>query len=263
MEVWNNEFYDTNILNMVKEIYKENSIYYEEAIYTDENIKRMLPFDDIVDISNCLRNNSIEGGSKYELEEFLKNKKNITIAESNKLKSRFKKTFNNMKQILPRTELKSSQYSKRTHFISLFLTVTSHISDYYLHSDLSGLREALLEFIDNQPRRYKESVLGGIRQKDKRQTRVKLLQKIILRHAVKLDAHRLFEDSVKRRLWRNSRPLHICALCGRKIGSYEAAAVDHILPWAKGGKTVPTNAQLTHNRCNQKKRDAVEEFIVF
>jgi hypothetical protein len=42
----------------------------------------------------------------------------------------------------------------------------------------------------------------------------------------------------------------ICKLCHNPIHSFEDCAVDHILPYSRGGKTEPINAQLAHRTCN-------------
>ena len=94
------------------------------------------------------------------------------------------------------------------------------------------LRDDLLNFIDKQPAKYKESVLGAIRDKVKRETRVTLLQRIIRKHAKKLDATRLFPEDVKRKLWRQRK--HRCEICKKQISAYSYAAVDHSAPMVEG-----------------------------
>ena len=37
--------------------------------------------------------------------------------------------------------------------------------------------------------------------------------------------------------------------------SYEEMEGDHIVPWSKGGKTVPENLQMLCRRCNAVKSD--------
>jgi len=262
MEVWNNEFYDTNILLMVKEIEQEHKAYYEKIVYTEENIKRMLPLDDIIDLCNCLNIGAVAGGGKGQLETFLGNFKDIPASERSKLKSKFRKTVKNLQEIVPKADLQASLFSKRTHFNSLFLAIALLISQYYILSDPAHLERDLLDFIENQPDEYKESVFGAIRQKAKRETRVKILQSAILKYTKQLDTNRSFDIALKQRLWRHSKPNHLCKICGRGIRGYEDATVDHVEPWAKGGKTVESNAQLAHKRCNQKKKDTVEQFII-
>ena len=281
MEVWNNQYFGKNILKMVKEIYEEICKFpgkrdyrdydekdyeklknsYMAIIYTEDNIKRMLPLDDIIDLCNCLDKNSLEGGSKKELESFLKLRKDISRDEKSVIKSKFRKALASIKEIFSKQDLESSTYSRRTHLISLFLAVGSLIPEYYILSDTGNLKKDLLDFIENQPEKYKESVLGAIRQKSARGKRVSFLREVILRYSKKLDEKRLFDESLKQKFWRKSK--HICQLCKKEIKGYRDASLDHIEPWAKGGETKEDNAQLAHKKCNKIKRDKYEEFIIF
>jgi 5-methylcytosine-specific restriction endonuclease McrA len=259
MEEWNNEFFGSNILNMVKEIEKEHKPFYINTIYTEENIKRMLPLDDIIDLCNCLKSGSVESGSKAALQEFLDHHRLISSTDSIRLKSKFRKSIKNLAELLSRQDLESTSYGKRTHFISLLLAIGLLISEYYILTAPKALKDSLLDFVENQPEPYKESVLGAIRQKAKRETRVKLLKGVILKHSKALDKTRLFGDTLKQKFWRKG---HICQICGKEIRRYQDATLDHIEPWAKGGKTVESNAQLAHKKCNHIKRDQAEEFVI-
>lgn len=259
MEVWNNEFTGTKVLSMVKEIEQEHRSLYEGIVYTEENIKRMLPLDDIIDLCNCLSKDSIEGGGKRELESFLRNNKDIPDNESAKLKSKFRKVLINLQEVFPKQDIEASLYSKRTHFISLFLAMGLLIPKYYILTNPKQLKDDLLDFIQDPPDEYKESVLGAIRQKTKREKRVRMLQGIVLKHSKKLDEDRAFPESLKQRFWRQYN--HVCQVCNKKI-QYQNATLDHIVPWAKGGTTEESNAQLAHKRCNQRKRDKIEKFVI-
>ena len=260
MEVWNNKYFKTKIMGVVDQIYNANKAYYEEALYTDENVNRMLPKDDIIDLCNCLFHEGVEGGSRKELENFLDTRANISDKESALIKSRFSRTMNNMKEVLSHDDLRSSLFGKRTHFISLFLTVNSLLSRYYLLEKKDELREALLEFIENQPVKYFESIRGGIRQKSARQTRVRLLSKVATKYGTKLDKNRFFDDALKRSFW--SEKNHVCGICNRVIDRYTEYALDHKKPWAKGGRTAKNNAQLSHKTCNQQKKDKWEQYVL-
>jgi 5-methylcytosine-specific restriction endonuclease McrA len=150
-------------------------------------------------------------------------------------------------------------YGKRTHFLSLFLAVGLLVKEHYLLADTKNLKSDLLEFMEKQPQEYQKSVLGAIRDRVKRKTRVDLLQQVILKRAKPLDSNRSFPESLKMKLWRRDRT---CAIDGKPISAYRHAVVDHKEPWAKGGRTDEANAQLAHKRCNQQKRDKAEEFVV-
>lgn len=258
-EEWHNEYYGTEILRVLAEIQEEHKDYYRGIVYTEENIKRMGPLDDTIDLCNCLLHESVEGASKRELGAFLDRYGPISSTEAAKLKSRFRKTVRNLQEVFTKADLQCSLYGKRTHFLSLFLTVALLIKEHYLLTDPTRLKEELLDFIENQPDEYQESVLGAIRQKGKRRRRVELLQEVVRRHAKALDPNRFFPESLKMQLWRADRT---CGIDGKTISAYQHAVVDHREPWAKGGPTDEANAQLAHKRCNQRKRDKAEEFVI-
>lgn len=67
----------------------------------------------------------------------------------------------------------------------------------------------------------------------------------------KLDL-RQFDDAEKRAAYEAQKG--ICPVCGGHF-EYEEMEGDHIVPWSKGGKTVPENLQMLCRRDNALKRD--------
>lgn len=205
MEFWNSEYHKTNVIKMVRDIYEnifdfppkrdyrdyDDEDYeklrksYVAAIYTEENIKRMLPLDDIIDLSNCLMKGTVESGAKGELESFLDKKKNISEKDWAALKVKFKAIIDIIKEIFSKKDLEESIFSKRTHFISLFLAIGLLTPEKDILTDPQNLKKDLLDFIANQPEDYKESVTGGIRHKERRELRVKYFKTIMLKYAAK------------------------------------------------------------------------------
>lgn len=61
---------------------------------------------------------------------------------------------------------------------------------------------------------------------------------------------RFFDYEFRKELFEKSE---VCQLCKNEIHTFEDCTVDHIIPYSKGGKTVPENAQLAHRGCNAKK----------
>ena len=61
---------------------------------------------------------------------------------------------------------------------------------------------------------------------------------------------RAFSLEEKRRLFEANQT---CAVCGQRIESVDDAEVDHQTPYAAGGPTNLSNAQLTHRFCNRSK----------
>lgn len=61
---------------------------------------------------------------------------------------------------------------------------------------------------------------------------------------------RAFTDSQKRGAY--ERQNGICPICGNHY-EFEEMEGDHIVPWSKGGKTIPENLQMTCIDCNRSK----------
>lgn len=260
MENWNSKYTDTNILRMVKNIADEHRKYYD-VIYTEENMVRLLHLDDIVDICNAISKGAVTSGNKNELENFLDTMKSIPDSDANRIKRHFRKAITIMKEVFPKEELQSTGFGKRTHYISLFMAVLLTGREYYLIGQVEKLRQQLIEFMNNQPKDYKDSVTGGIRHKERRVKRVDLLAQVLKENSVPLDKKRSFDPSTRMRLW-NAPGGHECQICHKPIHDFKQATVDHVVPWAKGGQTDESNAQIAHLICNQKKRDSYEKFIV-
>ncbi|HFU4488725.1 TPA: HNH endonuclease [Streptococcus suis] len=77
--------------------------------------------------------------------------------------------------------------------------------------------------------------------------------------ADKLGPHRTEAEKNKKRILKTAT---ICAICGHQVDkSLKAphpmsAAIDHIIPIAKGGHPSDiSNMQLTHRQCNRQKSD--------
>ena len=50
------------------------------------------------------------------------------------------------------------------------------------------------------------------------------------------------------------RQKHKCVKCGKEF-DFEEMQADHIMPWSKGGKTIPENCQMLCKLCNATKSD--------
>lgn len=64
---------------------------------------------------------------------------------------------------------------------------------------------------------------------------------------------RFFDYEYRLSLWDTS---HTCKICNNEIHAFDDCTVDHIIPYTKGGKTVPENSQLAHRFCNARKNDS-------
>jgi 5-methylcytosine-specific restriction endonuclease McrA len=61
---------------------------------------------------------------------------------------------------------------------------------------------------------------------------------------------RFFDFVVRKDLYEKSS---VCQICKNQIHTLDDSTVDHIVPYSKGGKTSPNNAQLAHRSCNASK----------
>ena len=59
---------------------------------------------------------------------------------------------------------------------------------------------------------------------------------------------RTFSHQYKKQLW-ESNPT--CGICGQTIHIIDDAEIDHVQQYWRGGKTIPSNARLTHRYCNR------------
>jgi len=67
---------------------------------------------------------------------------------------------------------------------------------------------------------------------------------------------RTFSLQYKKQLW-EANPT--CSICGQKIQIVDDAEVDHIEHYWRGGKTIPSNARLTHRFCNRSRSHYEED----
>lgn len=73
-----------------------------------------------------------------------------------------------------------------------------------------------------------------------------------LHNVVSNKQNRIFPYSIKKQLFSSDST---CKLCNNQILCIDDAEVDHIVPFAQGGKTIIENAQIAHRYCNRKKGD--------
>lgn len=55
------------------------------------------------------------------------------------------------------------------------------------------------------------------------------------------------------------RDNYTCQICGKYMYDGVGLQIDHIIPIAKGGKTIPSNLQVLCSKCNGKKSSKIEQ----
>jgi len=98
---------------------------------------------------------------------------------------------------------------------------------------------------------YGRTFFGGqINGRERRETRIRIWKKLIDEILVPLDERKTFSPLQRRLIW-SSASEKICARCKNPVewSDYEAG---HIIPRAKGGRTVIENGQIEHRECNRQ-----------
>lgn len=149
------------------------------------------------------------------------------------------------------------------HLEPLFLVCQSYKPSAFILQNSDTLSEWVEALIHENPL-YLELGIVHHHSPQKLAKRIAMLRPLFdgaqtLGHSVERDARRAFTAEEKQQLW-SQHALHHpvkCALCHQTIHQLQDAEVDHIYPWSLGGKTVLTNAQLTHSTCNRIKSNHV------
>lgn len=64
---------------------------------------------------------------------------------------------------------------------------------------------------------------------------------------------KLMTKELRRRIM--ERDHYTCQICGKHVLDEVGLQIDHIIPIAKGGKTVPSNLRVLCSKCNGRKGD--------
>lgn len=121
------------------------------------------------------------------------------------------------------------------------------VDKHKVFQNLDSIREALIYVMTND-QDFIDSILIATSQIPRVKTRfnkwIKILDDII---GVDKKEPRCFSSKLKQQLY-DTDPT--CSICHQKIQNIDDAAIDHIVQYWTGGKTIPENARLTHRFCN-------------
>jgi 5-methylcytosine-specific restriction endonuclease McrA len=98
---------------------------------------------------------------------------------------------------------------------------------------------------------YLQTVLGSTDTIGNRERRRDILKELLWSLFERKDDKRKFTPEQRRIIWGTDQQ-KICAHCREPL-SWDDFTADHILAFAKGGKTATKNAQAMHRRCNSSK----------
>jgi len=120
-----------------------------------------------------------------------------------------------------------------------------------------AIREELLWMMTHEEDFINAISGSGTDSKEKTLTRfdkwLSALKEIV---GIPVNKPRTFSYQYKKQLWESNTT---CARCGQRIQIIDDAEVDHVEQYWRGGKTIPSNARLTHRYCNRSRpRDDIQ-----
>ncbi|MBL7839648.1 MAG: DUF262 domain-containing protein [Cyclobacteriaceae bacterium] len=186
-------------------------------------------------------------------------------------KVRFIRTHNLLKKTFP--NLKATRFANSAEFYSLFMLIHQLDKDGLILTDRKRNLQAqkLLEWLSNgvdelrgqiskgkgtRPEQelfsnYLFTTRGDSDSSTTRERRAVVLKNIFSGLFEKKDDKRGFSPDQRRLFW-NSEENKRCSSCGEKL-TWENFTIDHIKPYALGGRSVLTNAALMCRSCNSVK----------
>ncbi len=206
---------------------------------------------------------------KHFLNKEMEQYRNLKDAEDKELRKAFKKSVRLSKtvfgnQAFRRFEIGSTKDPNgywEIHRINkgLFDVVMFGFSLYEENQVIpnsDSIREELLWLMSHDID-FREAVTIGTNDRSRIFTRfdkwLSVLKEIM---GVPLTEPRTFSLRYKTQLW-ESTPT--CAICGQRIHIIDDAEIDHVVQYWRGGKTIPSNARLSHRYCNRSRHLDREE----
>lgn len=188
-----------------------------------------------------------------------------------KLSREFTRTIRLLRRMFP--DLHQTRFRNSAEFYSLFLLVWHMDRERFVLRDrkrnriafellrklstgVDELRERLRRASPGRPtqRLYQEyllSVQGDTDSSANRERRAAILRSLLWTLYDRKDEKRGFTSEQRRIIW-NSDDRRLCARCGKPL-DWKDFTVDHIVAYARGGRTSLKNAQPMHRGCNSSK----------
>jgi hypothetical protein len=263
-------FYTSKFLWEAEDLVRKyRSLLVHEKILTSAQIDRMKGTELFAELLMSI-NNGGPINKKTALDRAIGNDviNGNTLA---KIKREFVGTMNRMKKMFP--ELRQSRFHNSAEFYSLFLLVWEMSQEGFVLTDskrnkiaglllrklskgVDELREGIrkLKPPKASQRLYSDYLLSVQADTDSsanRERRRTLLKGLLWSLYQRKDEKRGFTSEQRRIIW-GTDDMKICAKCKKPL-SWSDYTVDHIIAYAKGGKTSLKNAQPMHKRCNSSK----------
>ena len=181
-------------------------------------------------------------------------------------KDRFNNTIDIIKQVLGNEAFMAFDRNKNTILEkfsgSVYDSIIIPFSFFDKHSlivNADKIREAVMN-VKMTDESYREDTYAATGSKVRVIRRIQTIYNLILsitgNNSTDTD-RRLFSEDERKMLYESSDKK--CAICGNLILNIDDCEIDHIIPYAKGGKTELSNAQIVHRICNREKSDSTND----
>jgi 5-methylcytosine-specific restriction endonuclease McrA len=195
---------------------------------------------------------------------------NINGNTLNRLSREFVATIRQVKKMFP--ELKQTRFHHTADFYSLFLLVWQmRMEDFILtdrgknklafvilrklSTEVDKLRESYRNVKGTKPRApysdYLLTVRADTDSSATRERRAHILESLLRPIFARKDEQRFFSPEQRRIIW-DSEQERRCSNCHKRL-TFDDFTIDHIIAYAKGGKTDRKNAALMCRKCNSRK----------
>ena len=181
-------------------------------------------------------------------------------------KDRFNNTIDIIKQVLGNEAFMAFDRNKNTILEkfsgSVYDSIIIPFSFFDKHSlivNADKIREAVMN-VKMTDESYREDTYAATGSKVRVIRRIQTIYNLILsitgNNSTDTD-RRLFSEDERKMLYESSDKK--CAICGNLILNIDDCEIDHIIPFAKGGKTELSNAEIVHRICNREKSDSTND----
>lgn len=181
-------------------------------------------------------------------------------------KEKFNSTIDIIKQVLGDNAFMAFDRNKNTILEkfsgSVYDSIIIPFSFFDKHSlivNADKIREAIMK-VKMTDESYREDTYAATGSKVRVIRRIQTIYNLILdiigNNLTDTD-RRFFSEDERKMLYESGDKK--CAICGNLILSIDDCEIDHIIPFAKGGKTELSNAQIAHRICNRVKSDSTND----
>jgi len=240
----------------------------------DPDFRSLLPFDNkrMLDVELVLRfaafyhrsYNNYKAPIKNFLNREMEDNRDINLNKSNELKSALKNSITIIRSLLGDNAFKRfhSGDEKRANGYWEESKINISLYDILMWSfankdknqimrNLDSIREGLIDLM-TRDKDFIDAIEKATSKKDAVKTRFKkwddVLDEILKHDQIQ---ERCFSKNLKKQFF-DSNP--VCSICSQEIVDIDDSAVDHIEQYWVGGKTIPSNARLTHRYCNNTRK---------